>query len=137
MATRIGALSTEFSYNSAGTTSAVGGISSTIVIVGNSSSSTRFFGGQTFPPKSVTTSTYITLGTDYLLLCNRAGSIGVSLTIGINQVLIFKDISGAAATNNITLTPASGTIDGAGSYVINSNYASVNVFCDGTNFWVI
>jgi hypothetical protein len=48
-----------------------------------------------------------------------------------------KDKSGNANTYNITVTPASGTIDGAASYTISANYGRVRFLCDGTNYFVI
>jgi hypothetical protein len=48
-----------------------------------------------------------------------------------------KDKGGNANTYNITITPASGTIDGAVSYTINANYGRVRFLCDGTNYFVI
>lgn len=36
-----------------------------------------------------------------------------------------KDAKGDAATNNITIVPAAGNIDGSANYVINTNYGSV------------
>lgn len=55
-----------------------------------------------------------------------------SPTTGTTQVI--KDGKGDALTNNITLTPAAGTIDGAASYVINTNYGAVIVVYNG-NEW--
>lgn len=45
-----------------------------------------------------------------------AGYVGEHLTV--------KDCKGDAATNNITVTPASGNIDGSATYVINTNYGA-------------
>jgi len=55
----------------------------------------------------------------------------------LGQQLTIKDEGGLAGTNNITITPASGTIDGAASIVINTNYGSSTVIFDGTNWWSI
>jgi hypothetical protein len=40
---------------------------------------------------------------------------------------IIKDIGGDAGTNNITITPDGGKIDGSGTKVISSNYGSVTI----------
>lgn len=53
------------------------------------------------------------------------------------RVIIVKDQSGAAGTNNITVVPASGTIDGAANYVINSNYGLKGFISDGTNWFTL
>ena len=53
-----------------------------------------------------------------------------------NQILVVKDESGAAATNNITITRAGAdTIDGAATKVINANYGSVRLYSDGVSKW--
>lgn len=44
-----------------------------------------------------------------------------------------KDAAGSAATYNITYTPASGTIDGAASILIQQNYDALTIYSDGTN----
>lgn len=54
------------------------------------------------------------------------------------RVITVKDESGAAGTNNITIaTEGSETIDGAATSVISTNYGSVTVYSDGTNWFVI
>lgn len=50
---------------------------------------------------------------------------------------VIKDSQGDAGTNNITVTPASGTIEGAASLVINTNKGKTSIVCDSTNTnWV-
>ena len=53
------------------------------------------------------------------------------------QCFKVKDESGAAGTNNITVAPNGGNIDGAANYVINTNYGFVEVMFDGTNYFKI
>jgi len=48
-----------------------------------------------------------------------------------------KDESGEGATKNITVVGASGNIDGAANYVINTNYGSVTIYSDGTNYFTL
>jgi len=50
---------------------------------------------------------------------------------------VIKDGVGTAAAYNITLTPASGTIDGAASYVLTVNRQAVLLQCDGGSDWTI
>ena len=66
----------------------------------------------------------------------RTMTIGASDIVG-RRVLIFKDSSGNAGVNNITITPASGNIDNSASYVINTNYGAVMMECDGVNWKVL
>lgn len=75
---------------------------------------------------------------DQYLGCNKAGALAISLVATDfvkGQVVIISDESGAAATNNITITPSAGLINGAATYVINANYGSVTLEFDGTNWF--
>jgi hypothetical protein len=56
-------------------------------------------------------------------------------TGNVGKTYIIKDTSGAAQSNNIVITPASGFIDGAALAKISSNYGTIQVFCDGTNYY--
>lgn len=52
------------------------------------------------------------------------------------KIIIIKDESGAAGTNNITIaTEGAETIDGAATKTINSNYGVLRVYSDGTNWF--
>jgi hypothetical protein len=53
--------------------------------------------------------------------------------------MIFKDIGGAAATNNILIRPSgSQTIDGAtGGVLISTNSGSITLVSDGSNQFFI
>ena len=58
-----------------------------------------------------------------------------ALTAG--RFYVIKDISGNASINNITINRAdSATIDGATSQTINSNYGSMKLISDGTNWFI-
>lgn len=100
--------------------------------------------------KDVTTATYSAHLTDRIIRVNFAGAVTINLPAtntgnalaqprpGAGSLLTPKDISGAAATNNITLVPASGeTIDGASSKVINTNYGFFTLLSNGTGWNVI
>lgn len=77
---------------------------------------------------------------DYMVSFSVAGST-VAETIptatASGRVLIFKDKSGAAATNGIVITPSSGTIDGSASFTISTNYGCVTLIDDTTNDWSV
>ncbi|MBF0387314.1 MAG: hypothetical protein HQL20_05600 [Candidatus Omnitrophica bacterium] len=51
------------------------------------------------------------------------------------RIIMVKDESGAAATNNITVQAEAGTIDGAANVVISANYGVVRVYSDGSNWF--
>jgi len=53
------------------------------------------------------------------------------------DTITIKDESGGAAANNITVTPASETIDGNATHVIDTNFGYVTLYSDGTNYFII
>lgn len=82
-----------------------------------------------------TTTPYDMLVTDYIIVMNVAGAASVILpTPTLSRTCIIKDGSGAAATNNITISASPKTIDGALSYVINDNYGGVCLVYNGTQW---
>lgn len=107
----------------------------------------RFNSGMRFAGVNVTSSTYTcdsgTLG-DYYLMCST-GSTAVAITLPSPQTgrtIVVKDISGNAATNNITVTaPAGVHIDSGTSYVINTNWASITFVAltvgEGVQHWYV
>jgi len=66
----------------------------------------------------------------------------VTITMPHDNLLIqgqewsIKDASGHAFTNNITVVPSTSTdrIDGAGQFVLNSNWASLTLTWNGTGY---
>ena len=72
----------------------------------------------------------------HLVDTTAARSLTLPAAASLASVVV-KDASGSASTNNITVSPASGTIDGAASYVVNAAYESVQMVSDGTNWFVI
>lgn len=53
------------------------------------------------------------------------------------NILIIKDEIGTAASYAITMTPVTGTIDHSSSYIMNFNFQSVQLLCDGASNWII
>jgi hypothetical protein len=85
-----------------------------------------------------TTSSYTVLPQDMTILCNQSAAITITIPNPASmagRLLTIKDISDNAVTNNITISPASGTIDGASSKVLNSNYDVLQLTTDGTNWY--
>lgn len=100
------------------------GSGSTVTI---SSSQSQFVSNYTL----VNTSPYVVSATDYYLGVNcSGGAITVQLPNAptANRTFIVKDITGSAATHNITVTTVGGavTLDGATTFVMNTNYESAN-----------
>ena len=81
--------------------------------------------------------------TDYIIGMDSTNTaIGFELqkanTLVDGQILIIKDEGGGANTNNITIN-ASGSdkIDGQNFIVLESPYASIQLFCNGTDKYFI
>lgn len=77
------------------------------------------------------TSTPTTLAaTDHVVGVNLAGAAAITLPSSptTGRHLIVCDDSGAASSNNITITPTAGNIDGAANKVISTNYACVTLY---------
>lgn len=70
-------------------------------------------------------------------------TVGAAITVNLNtspaagQHLTVKDGKGDAASNNITITPAAGTIDGAASFVMASGYEAIDLTYNGTEWSVV
>jgi hypothetical protein len=72
------------------------------------------------------------------LINTSGGTATVTLPAPSTDVFIrVKDISGNANTNNITVNPnAAETIDGSASLILDSDYGSVVLVSDGTNWFI-
>ena len=83
-------------------------------------------------------STAFTAAVGFTYLINTGTAIAVTLPSAVtNAAIVFKDSTGTAATNNITITRAdSAVIDGATTLVISSNYGSAKIISDGTNWFI-
>jgi hypothetical protein len=86
--------------------------------------------------------TYGLSSKDYFISMTNSAARTVSLvtadTAAEGQVIIIKDAAGTAGSANVTINRASSnTIDGATSYVINTNYGSVSLISNGTNAWFV
>lgn len=66
----------------------------------------------------------------------RTVTLPAPSSTNIGKTFFIKDTSGLAATNNITISGVTGTIDGLGTVVINNNYGHVGIYSDGTNYFV-
>jgi len=86
-------------------------------------------------------SPYTVLVTDDFIAVNTSGGV-VTLLLpnapATGKVYYIKDSTGSSATSNISVTTVGGTvtIDGATTYTIATNYESIGVIFDGTNYEV-
>lgn len=96
---------------------------------------------QVYLTRVVVASGAITVTTaDYIVIVNKTvgAASAVAFPAGVTgQEFIIKDGKGDAAANNITVTPAAGTIDGAATSVISTNYGSATYVYNGTSWNVI
>ncbi len=78
--------------------------------------------------------------TDHVIVVTKTSgeATNIPLPAGVlGRTLVIKDGKGDALTNNITLTPAAGTIDGGATFVLNLNRQSATIVYDGTEWEVI
>lgn len=87
---------------------------------------------------ATTTPVTVASGTDYQVITKLGtpGAVAVNLpaspATGLTYVI--QDGTGDAAANNITITPAAGTINGAATLVINANYGAKVLTYSGTEW---
>lgn len=67
----------------------------------------------------------------------RAVEIPDPAEAGTGAEVLVKDASGGAETNNITVSPVSGEIDGGASYVIDEDFGYVRLRSNGVTWRVI
>lgn len=82
---------------------------------------------------------YTTLGNDYVIAVNTSAARTINLIASpvTGQSYRIKDATGTAGTFNITVTPNAGTIDGVATYIINTNYGSVDVVYNGSQWSIV
>lgn len=92
---------------------------------------------------SVSDANYVGTNTDSIiayssLTAARSVTLVAPATAGAGRIVTIKDETGAcSAINTITVTPASGTIDGAANKVINTAYGVLRLYCNGANYYTI
>jgi len=100
-------------------------------------------GGRSVNVTTVNEATYDLLITDDILNVTYAATGAVtSLTLPTAQTtagrrITIKDAGGNAGTNNITIdTEGAQTIDGSATAVLAGDYDSINLYCDGSNWFI-
>lgn len=88
---------------------------------------------------AVNTTPYVVLATDQYLGVDCSGApitIELENAPSTGRVVVIKDSTGSANSNNITVTTVSGAIniDGATSYTMNTQYAAIQVIFNGTSY---
>jgi hypothetical protein len=93
-------------------------------------------GNSSFARTSVTSASH-TSGKELYIGVNYVGAVTITLSMVTGELKIIKDEGGNALLHNITITPASGTIDGNSSIVIATNGGAFVVYFDGTNYHIV
>jgi hypothetical protein len=99
------------------------------------------FGGQPLQQNILTKSAnYTTTATDYIIQFTTSTSALVNTTVtpgSGNKGIVYTVVKADSALGSVAITPASGTINGAASYVLDNQYDSVSYYTDATNFFTI
>lgn len=78
---------------------------------------------------------------DFIVEVNKATGAATTVNLPstpiVGKIYAIKDGKGDAGTNNITLTPAAGNIDGAATYVMNTNYQATKIYYSGSEWRVV
>ena len=95
--------------------------------------------GQIVAERVITAAGAITVATtDYMVTVNK--TVGAASAVSLpgspvtGTTFVIHDGKGDAATNNITITPAAGTINGAATLVLNTAYATTTLTYNGTQW---
>lgn len=90
------------------------------------------------PVTIVTTTPFSAVLIDYLLDVNVAAPSSVILPISpTGTVFVVKDMSGNASTNAITVTGLGALIDGNATATINTNYGSITLIFNSTEWNIV
>lgn len=78
---------------------------------------------------------------DDIVVINKSSGAATAVNLPASPAtgltFTIKDGKGDASSNNITITPAAGNIDGAGTYVISTNYGKATVTYTGAQWLTI
>ena len=85
---------------------------------------------------TVTGTTYTATPSNFTILCNAASN-NINITVPVSAGAIYNIKKTDSTANTCTITPASGTIDGASTKVISTQYTNVQIQADGTNLDIL
>ena len=103
---------------------------------------TTFGSGLNYATRVVTAAGAVAVAaTDGIVVVNKTVGAATAANLPASPAegdrYVIADGKGDASTHNITLTPAAGNINGAGTYVINTNYGNADVVYTGAQWLVI
>lgn len=109
-------------------------------ILGTTTSAHQIVGSQRWTVRTLAAGLVIdTTTTDMIILVDTSAARAITLPAATaGRVIIIKDKTGTAGTNNITITRAgSESIEGiAANYVMATNWGRLTLACDGTNWFI-
>lgn len=126
-------------------------VRTTVLASSNSGSAVSFSAGTkdvflTRPAKGAVRLTRVVTGAgdvtvtaaDDIIVVNKGTGAATAVNLPsspyVGLTFVIKDGKGDAGTNNITITPASGNIDGAATFVMSKNYQAAIVVYNGTEW---
>lgn len=92
---------------------------------------------QVAPTVLVTTNTIVTADTQDVIVNAAGGAVSVTLPAPSTTMKIAIKKINSAATPDVTIIPASGTIDGVASKLLHTQNSSLTITSDGTNYFII
>jgi len=107
---------------------------------GNANSTVQIAGSLSMAIKSVTGDYTVTAADNTILANTSSASITVTLPAPgsfAGRIYTIKKIGNGGLDNELTISPASGTIDGGSSYKIYNDWTYVTLQTDGTNWYII
>lgn len=110
-------------------------------VLGTTTSAHQIIGSQRWTVRSLSANLVVdTTTTDMIILVDTSAARSITLPSATSgRILIIKDKTGSASTNNITITRAgSESIEGvAANYVFATDWGYLTLVCDGTNWFIV
>jgi hypothetical protein len=107
---------------------------------GNANSTVQVSGSLAMTINTVTSNYTLTANDNTLLANTTSGAITITLPAPTNfagRIYTIKKIGTGGIDNELTITPASGTIDGGNNYKIYNDWTYVTMQTDGTNWYIL
>jgi hypothetical protein len=108
----------------------------------NPNSTLQVNGGLAYQRTYVANTSHTTNNETIIGVSTSTAAVTVTLSTAdrvAGRIVIIKDEDGVAGTCNITVTPQTATpaaaIDGAANKIINTNYGSIRVYSNGSNWF--
>lgn len=129
--------------NNTGVFSSIAGTSGQVLTSNGAGVAPSFQSAASSPVNVVLTATtpYVAAAGDYFIGSDCSGgvtTVQLPNAPATGKIFVVKDYTGNAGANNVTVTSVSGAvlIDGAATYVLNTNYEAVQVVFNGTSYSV-